>query len=134
MKKTILEIYALAVCFVTVMCFVIGLGVAAYNLLAIVKPDFTINSRQYTTHQTNDAFWNNGCAGRQYCSPQEKKVERPSETELTKQREESFGRILANEQRNSSQTLVQCLILILIDAAAFVLHWLLARRARATAA
>lgn len=133
MKKTILEIYALAVCFVTLTCFVIALGIAVYSAIAIAKPDFTISSWQYTTHLTNDAFWNGGCAGRQYCGPQEKNVERPTESELTKQREETYRRILASEQRDSSQTLVKCIIVMLIDVGAFLLHWFLAKRARASA-
>lgn len=131
MKKTILEIYALAVCFMTVTCFVIVLGIAAYSLLAVAKPEFTIDSWQYSAHQTNDAFWNDGCTGRTFCAPQDKKAERPPESELTRRREESLARILANEQRDSAQLLVKCLIVILIDAATFLLHWLLARRARA---
>lgn len=129
-----LEIYALAVCFVTVTCFVVALGIAVYSAIAIAKPDFTINSWQYSTHQTNDAFWNSGCAGRQYCGPQEKKVERPSEPELTKQREEAYGRILASERRDSSQTIVKCIIVMLIDVGAFLLHWFLAKRARSSVA
>lgn len=133
MKKSILEIYALAVCFVTVVCFVVTLGIATYSVLEIAKPEFTLNSWQYSQHQTNDAYWNN-CSGGRYCGPEEKKKERPSEPELTKQREESFARALSNEQRDGSQTLVKCLIVLLIDAAAFALHWLLSRRALTVAA
>lgn len=133
MKKSILEIYALAVCFVTVVCFVVALGIATYSILEIAKPEFTINSWEYVRHQTNDAYWN-GCSGGRYCGPEEKKKERPSEPELTKQREESFARDLSNEQRDGSQTLVKCLIVLLIDAAVFSLHWLVSRRARAISA
>ncbi len=133
MKKSILEIYALAVCFVTVVCFVVALGMAGYSVLEISKPDFTMNSWQYTQHQTNDAFWN-GCAGGRYCGPDEKKKERPSEPELTKQREDSYSRALSNEQRDGAQTLVKCLIIMLIDAIVFAFHWVVSRRARANAA
>jgi hypothetical protein len=133
LKKSILEIYALAVCFVTVVCFVVALGIATYSILEIAKPEFTIDSWQYSSHQTNDAYWNS-CSGNRYCSSEEKKKERPSELELTKQREESFARILSNEQRDGSQALVKCLIVLLIDAAAFALHWLISRWARTVAA
>ena len=133
MKKSILEIYALAVCFVTVVCFVVALGIAAYSVLEIAKPEFTLNSWQYSQHQTNDAYWN-GCSGGRYCGPEEKKKERPSEPELTKLREESYARVVSGEQRDGSQTLVKCLIVMLIDAAVFAVHWFVARRARASAA
>jgi hypothetical protein len=128
LKKSILEIYALAVCFVTVVCFVVAFGIATYSILQIAKPEFTIDSWQYSQHQTNDAYWNS-CSGSRYCGTEEKK-ERPSELELTKQREESFARILSNEQRDGSQVLVKCLIVLLIDAAAFAFHWFISRRAR----
>lgn len=133
MKKSILEIYALAVCFVTVVCFVVALGIAAYSILAIAKPEFTINTWQHSRHQTNDAYWGN-CSGGNYCGSEDKKKERPGEAELTKQREESFARALLNEQREGSQTLVKFLIVMLVDAAAFALHWRLSRHARAVAA
>jgi hypothetical protein len=134
LKKSILEIYALAVCFFTVVCFVVALGIAAYSMLAIAKPEFTIDSWQYLRHQTNDAYWNGHSGGGPYFGPSEKNRERPSEPELTKEREESFARSLSNEQRSGSQTLVKCLIVMLIDATVFVLHWRVSWRARASAA
>jgi hypothetical protein len=51
-KKTILEIYALAVCFVTVICFVIALGIAAYGIVGIASPNFTISS--WITRNANE--------------------------------------------------------------------------------
>lgn len=103
-------------------------------MLAISKPEFTIDSWQYSQHQTNDAYWNGCSGGGQYCGPAEKKKERPIEPELTKQREESFARALSNEQRGGSQTLVKCLIVMFIDAIVFALHWRVSWRARASAA
>lgn len=133
MKKTILEIYALAVCFITVACFIVTLGIAMYNIVAVFKPDFTISAMEYSRFQNNDAFWN-GCGIGLYCRPEEKKKERPSEAELTKQREEAYGLALANEQRSSMQTLVKCLLVLLVDAIAFAIHWKIGRSARTSAA
>lgn len=133
MKKSILEIYALAVCFVTVVCFVIAFGIATYAAIGIANPEFTLDSWTYGQHQTNDAFWN-GCAGARYCGPDDKKRARPSEAELSTQREDSYVRAIANERRNSSQTVVRSIIVILIDLVVFGLHWRIARSARASAA
>ncbi|MYM87089.1 hypothetical protein GTP91_07830 [Rugamonas sp. FT82W] len=129
MKKSILEIYALAVCFVTVVCFVVALGIATYSVLEIAKPDFTLSSWQYNQHQTNEAFWN-GCGTNRYCGSEEKQKDRPSEADLTKKRRESYERILVSEQRDGFQALVKCLIIMLIDLVVFGFHWVLARRAR----
>ena len=56
MKKSILEIYALAVCFVALVCFVIALGIGVYDLIQIANPVFTINAYEYNRHQSNEAF------------------------------------------------------------------------------
>ncbi len=56
MKKSILEIYALAVCFVALLCFVIALGIGVYDLIQITNPEFTINVYEYERHQSNEAF------------------------------------------------------------------------------
>lgn len=37
MKKTLLEIYALAVCFVTVVCFAVALGIGVYGVIQIIS-------------------------------------------------------------------------------------------------
>ena len=47
MKKSILEIYALAVCFLALVCFVIALGLGVYDLIQIANPGFTINAYEY---------------------------------------------------------------------------------------
>ena len=133
MKKTVLEIYALAVCFVTVVCFVIAFGIALYSLVQIAKPEFTMSSWTYASFQTNDAYWDS-CGGRYGCGPDEKKRERPPEPELTKKREEAYSRALASEQRDGGQSLVKSLIVVLLDLAIFFGHWVLARRARTGAA
>lgn len=134
MKKTILEIYALAVCFVTVVCFVIALGIAAYGIVGIASPNFTISSWVYTQHQTNDAFWNSPGDPRVRGGADDKSKERPNEEALTKQREASYERALASERRDNLQSVVKSSIVMLIDTIVFFLHWLIARRERRRAA
>ena len=128
MKRNLLELYALAVCFFTVACFAIALGVGLYASVGIANPSLTINSVSYSQHQTNDAYWAS-CGGR-FCTPDDKKKEKPTEVDLTKQREESFDRVLANERRDATQTVIKTMIVVLIDLAIFLFHWVVARRAR----
>ena len=129
MKKTILGIYALAVCFVTVACFVVALGLFVYGVIGVINPEFTLDSWSYTRHQTNDAFWGPSDLP-PIIMPGEKEKERvrPSEAELTKQRLESYVRVVANERRGSTQRVVKTTIVILIDILVFFLHWRIARR------
>ena len=133
MKKSILEIYALAVCFVTVVCFVIALGIGLYSLVQIANPEFTLDSWQYNQHQTNDAFWGVDVTYPMPMGGGEKKKERPPESELTKQRLESNERAVKAEQRSGSQSLVKVMIVIFINIAVFYAHWRISKRARSEA-
>ena len=132
MKKSILEIYALAVCFVALVCFVIALGIGVYDLIQITSPEFTINVYEYERHQSNEAF--RGSPGRALRGiapgiPIEP-TERPEE-EVTQQREESYQAALRSERRRGMQSLIQIGIILVIDVLVFVPHWLLARSRRA---
>ena len=128
MKKSILEIYALAVCFVTVICFVVCLGISGYSLIQIEKPDFTMKSYEYNRYQSNDAYWK--YASRNYDYSKENNKLRSADELLTKQRTEGFKQALASERRDGFQTLIKTMIIILINIFAFMLHWLIARKAR----
>ena len=81
MKKSLLEIYALAVCFVTVICFSIVLGIGLYDILEMSNPEMTIKSYQYQKHQSNEAFTRNWS----------KKKEKGSKSEITEIREKSYS-------------------------------------------
>ena len=124
MKKSLLEIYALAVCFVTVVCFVIALGIGLYDLVELAYPEFSLSSYEYERHQSDEAFMRHW--------PKDKK--RPLEGEVTKLREESFRTELRKEQRSAMQSLVQILIVLAIDVVVFFVHWRLAKRARESVA
>jgi len=134
MKKSILEIYALAVCFVALVCFVIALGIGVYDLIQITNPEFTINVYEYERHQSNEAFEGvRGSPGRALRGiapgiPVEP-TERPAE-EITQQREESYQAALRSERRRGMQSLIRIVIIVVIDVLVFVPHWLLFRRTR----
>ena len=120
MKKSLLEIYALAVCFVTIICFAIALGVFVYDVLEMTNPKLTLRSYQYKMHQTNEAFTRNNI----------KKYENYSEEEITKFREDSYTVALEAEKRDAIQSIVRVLIIMIIDMVIFVVHWKLANRTR----
>ncbi|MEW6715794.1 MAG: hypothetical protein AB1306_12015 [Nitrospirota bacterium] len=127
MKKSLLEIYALAVCFATMVCFVISLGVAMYSVVEIANPEFTMNPYQYNRYQSNDAYWLSKVNDYQN---KDKEMKRPSEDELTKERNEGYRLAVISERRGGFQGLTKTAIIILIDAVVFLIHWRIARRAR----
>ena len=129
MKKSILEVYALAVCFATIVCFVISLGVAIYDIVRIANPEFTLSSHEYKRHQSNDAFWD---SYKSRYDNKDKELNRPIEEDLTKQRTASYQQEIKSEKRNGYQSITISSIVLIIDIVVFLIHWLIARRARAT--
>lgn len=129
MKKSLLEIYSLAVCFMIIVCFVVALGVAIYDIVKIAAPEFTLSSYEYKRHQNNDEFWRNY----QYAyENRDKKVERPPEDILTKQRLESYPLTIEAERRNAVQSFTIAVIILIINVIVYMVHWRIARRARET--
>ena len=134
MKKTGLEIYALAVCFVAIVCLVIASGVALYSAVEIAAPQFTMSGYNYNQYQSNDAFWTSCGPGIRSCASGGKNRERPTESELTNLRNTAFASALATEQRDGAQTLLKSAIFLLVATVIFTIHWYLAKRVRSGAA
>lgn len=132
MKKTLLEIYALLICFGAIVCFSIWLGIGTYSLVGTFNPELTISSWIYERHQNNDRFWqekqhssNPFLANRENINTPATK--RPSEEALTKTRLESYQQKLKIEVRNNKQSLLQTLIILIISIILFFIHWRLAK-------
>src|SRR4051812_26499256 len=111
--KSKLEIYALAVCFAAVVCLVISTGIAGYAVFEIAAPELTMRSYTYEKYQTNDSYFEN----KRPCCSEEKK-QRPSEDTLTKQRVDAFAVELKGEKREGFQTLIKCLMFLVVSGIA----------------
>ncbi len=128
MKKTLMEIYALAVCFIAVACFVVTLGIALWDIVEFTVPEFTISQHDYERHQSDESYL-------EYLSKQHKYTKEnaeplPAGDELTKAREDSYEFILSSEKRSALQGFFQKLIILIVDAIAFFIHWKIAGKAR----
>jgi hypothetical protein len=121
-----LEIYALSVCFAAVVCLVISTGIAGYSIFEIAAPELTMSSYEYNKYQTNDAYWNS----KDSCREKEKAQVRPNEEELTKQRRDAFALATRGERREGLQTLIRCLMFILVSGGVLLVHWKIAKNAR----
>jgi hypothetical protein len=129
MKKSLLEIYALAVCFVTLICFVVALGIGIYDLIQVANPEFTVNPDEYERHQLNEGFQRNPTLrGLSPAVPLE--APQISDEGISEQREQSYQSALRSERRRGLQSLTIVGIVMLIDLCVFSIHWILGRRAR----
>ena len=125
--KSKLEIYALSVCFASVICLVISVGIGGYSLVQIITPELTIRSYNYNQFLTNDVFWKSVKS----CSNKEKERKRPRNEVLTKQRLEAYSIELKSEKREGLQTLIRCIIFVLVSCVTIAIHWKIALRSRA---
>jgi hypothetical protein len=124
--KSKLEIYALAVCFASVVCLIIASSIGGYALFKIAAPELTMSTYLYDKHQTNDDYWKaNKC-----CSKKKEENTRPSEKDITQQRLESFSIKTRSEQREGFQSLIRSLIFILVGALTLFIHWRIAKHSR----
>ena len=131
MKKSLLEIYGLAVCFFCVACFVITLVFALYDIVQIADPDFTINRYGYDRYQSNEEYRH---APGNILGKNESDRAAMSEEEVTKFREAAYARALKDERHNGEQSLLRMVIIMFVDSIAFAVHWQIARRARQSGA
>jgi len=150
MKNTSYKIYALAVCFVTLMCSAIITGVVLYNLVKIAAPELTLDSHSYNAHQSIDAFRSSQfyafgrpvpalIAGGRFRgrpglpiagAPEMSGDESPtiSDDELEKLRAQSYESVLRGQRRSAVQSTIRSSIILLVSLSLFFMHWRLVKR------
>jgi hypothetical protein len=129
--KSKLEIYALSVCFASVVCLIINAGIGGYAIFEIAAPEITMSSYEYDKHQSNDAFWNKVKIS---CSKSEKEEAQPSEEELTKRRQASFEIAIKSEKREGFQSLLHSIIYLIVAGLALFIHSKIAKNSQAQSA
>jgi hypothetical protein len=117
MARSLIQVYALTVCFCTLMCGIVAMGKGAYDLVRVASPRFTA-ANSYGAWDSNE----------QYLLIYPDKKGLPPE-EITSLREKYRQDTYAYERQSGQQGLVFALIIVVIDAAVYAIHWRIARRA-----
>lgn len=131
MKRTILEIYAMTVCFVAVMVFGGYACSAVYHAAQYIMPRVLMSQYDYTRYISNEAFCNSGYNTCFDNSIDESKPKvRLSEEVITKKREGGQAAAIDGVQHEAVVSLVWALIFIPISIIVFLIHWGLGRKAR----
>lgn len=116
---SLVQVYALTVCFSSLVCLMVALGVGLYDVLQIASPEFTLPG--YEAYSSNESFarlWSDrGLA----------------EPELTRVRLAALSDALAAERRAALQSGAFALMVIAIDVVAFAFHWRLGRNTKLSA-
>jgi hypothetical protein len=95
---------------------VIALGVGLYDIVQMTAPAFTL--QEFAYYHSNEQYL-------QYF-PDKKGL---PDDEVTRHRLETYQQALASERRSAQQSATFVLIILVIDAVVYLVHWRIARRA-----
>lgn len=111
--RSLIQIYALAVCFCALMCFVVALGVGAYDVIEIAAPEFTMQSATalYDSYQV---------------APDPQETRTPEQ--IAAARAEQHRQTVAYARHGAVLILIFIGIVCAIDMVLFAVHWWIARR------
>lgn len=106
-ERTVLSIYAGAVCFIMVMCFTVALSITVYDVVSYNFPQLTVDEREQLYILAPGFEMSKGTG------------EKPTRAEM-----------IASEKRGALRDIVKYSIVMAVNIIVFVLHWLLLRRRR----
>jgi hypothetical protein len=115
MLRSLIPLYALIVCFCSLMCLIVALGICLYDVVRVAAPAFTASS---TTAWQTDAQVLAYYPNQKDSSPDE----------LQRFKEQLLAAALVEERRAGGQGVVFWGIIAVIDALVFALHWRIASR------
>jgi hypothetical protein len=130
MRTSLYELYVFTICFIslagTIVCLLGGL----YAALGIAEPDWLMDDRVWTLHQSNDRYWQGTGYRHESDSGWLAKTTRPSEEELTRRRMESFEVERRSVRRESWLLLYMYGAGLAVSLVLFAVHWRLMRAFR----
>lgn len=141
------RIYALAVCFATILCIAISTGIGLYDIVQISFPKLTMESYLYQNLQSNENFRRSPLLynprglypiminergmsiARANSIPDSTMKETPlTDEEVTARREVQLAVAIDNVRHDAQRSLVQILVILLVSGPLFFIHWRFARK------
>ena len=127
-KRTFLELYALAVCFINMLIGSIAVGIIIYGAVSVISPELTLARWEYSKYQSNDEF----IASRPDTENFSDKFKNMSAQEISRERDVAYRITLKAEQRDGMQSIIRFFIVLLIQIILFIVHWKLAKKQRSS--
>ena len=127
MKKTIQEVYAMAICFFAMIVITISLSILIYHIAGSINPELTIKYYTYQKYQNNEVFKaKKGLTKEEAVSL--------SEDEITAKREAAYAAELQTEKRKHLQDALQSSSYTFVAIIVYVIHMMIAKGSRKTSA
>ena len=136
MPRTVLQIYAAAVCFVSVGALAIALGIVFYSATAVINPSFTLNPMSVPLYDIPQvAFAPMPADGSRGSGTMGAAVlPQPSDEEVAKRRAAALETAMRNELTTSKQSMLRWSIAAVISGFLFLAHWRILHRDNGRAA
>ena len=133
------RIYALTVCFTTITCMTVSLGIGLYDVLQMTFPDLMMDTYQAQMLRSDDSFrqsyQNNPGAFSLQASgmihlPMTAKPDGapPSDEEVSRLRLERLDAAHSSIRYAAKRSLLQIFIILLVSGPLFYVHWRLANK------
>jgi cytoskeletal protein RodZ len=123
MKKSLIEIYALVICFIMVLVFFVNVNIVFVNYVEYHNPTLAVSNyydiEKYSSNDEYTRSWNKD------------KLAKYTGAEITAEREAARERVLNIEKLKAEKKILQSAIMLFVAAVFFVIHWILAAKWRA---
>jgi hypothetical protein len=124
MKKSLIEIYALLVCFASIFFLLVNTATALYGGLRAVQPAMTVDDYAIQRSASDEAFMQGW----------PKELPAPAASEIPGLRKALYDRALAAEQRGGLHVFISSFAFVIAAGLIFGVHWQLAQREHVEAA
>ena len=146
MNSGTIKIYALAVCFASLMCGAIATGFFLFNMVKVVAPEATIDPNTIRYYSSNEAFRNSPfysaragsvpfaiAQGHMIAPPVPIMINPANTPELSEEeieilRLKQLNAVLSSHKFRARQGIILQTIIMLISLVLFIAHWKLAKR------
>ena len=129
MPRTVLQIYAAVVCFASVACLALAIGIAAYSLVAMLNPSFTVDPMNMPMYEPSPFMIPPASMDGSHIVGSNSTPATPqlSADELATRRVAALESAIKNELATAKQSLLRWTITALISGILFAMHWRILR-------
>jgi hypothetical protein len=128
MPSTVLQIYAAAVCFVSISCLAIALGIVCYSTVTVFNPSFTLHPMSFPPYPPFEVSSSSMDGSPLVGTAPAVSVSPLSDEEAAKRRAAAQETAIHNELANARQSLLRWGIAAGICGILFSVHWRILRR------
>ena len=128
MPRTVLQIYAAAVCFASVTCLAIAVGNIAYSTVTILDPSLTVNPMSVPPYGSAPFMIPPSAMGGSQMGGATVNAAPLSEEEIARHQNAAMDVAIRNELVTARQSLLRWGIAAVIGGLLFFAHWRILRR------